>query len=254
MPILTYHMVEPRFDLAITRVSPRRFAQQIGLAKELGFTFHTLHEYLQNPTPKSIALTFDDGYASVCEHAFPILRAQAIPATVFVIAGYVGQFDDWDVNFGRIRFPHMDWRQLQELASCGWEIETHGLYHNDLRKIGNRACLGELQLSKQLLEERLRCKVRYISFPFGNVDLPLIENCRLVGYEGGVVMSDRWREGLPKEYTIERVGIHLLDTKATFLHKILAKYEKIYKFMQRTIDVCSDGTVLVKHGMQVTKK
>jgi peptidoglycan/xylan/chitin deacetylase (PgdA/CDA1 family) len=254
MPILAYHMVEPRFDLAITRVPPRRFARQITWAKNLGFNFRTLHEYVQSPSTKSIALTFDDGFASVYQYAFPILREHGITATVFIIAGYVGQYDDWDVNFGRIRFPHLNWRQIEELVAAGWQIESHGMYHNDLRKIGNKACRRELELSKHLLEQRLHMPVSYISFPFGNVNSDVIELCRQTGYKGGVVMSDRYHYNLADEFVLVRQGINYLDTKTTFSHKILAKYEKIYKFMQRMVDVCSDGTVLVKHGMQVTKK
>lgn len=35
------------------------------------------------------AVTFDDGYRDVYEHAFPLLKARAIPAAVFVAAGFV---------------------------------------------------------------------------------------------------------------------------------------------------------------------
>ena len=40
--------------------------------------------------PKSIAVTFDDGYESVYYIAFPILQKYSIPATVFLVTGYVG--------------------------------------------------------------------------------------------------------------------------------------------------------------------
>jgi peptidoglycan/xylan/chitin deacetylase (PgdA/CDA1 family) len=36
------------------------------------------------------AVTFDDGYRDVHEHAFPILKRKGIPAAVFVVAGTVG--------------------------------------------------------------------------------------------------------------------------------------------------------------------
>lgn len=253
MPILAYHMVEPGFDLAITRVHPSRFSRQIDLALQHGFSFVTLAEYVQNPSPEKIALTFDDGYASIYRYAFPILKSRNIQATVFVIVGYIGQYDAWDVNFGGIRFPHLSWLQIKALHQAGWQIESHSLYHNDLSRIERTQCLRELHLSKRMIENRLQSRVRYISFPFGNSSSPVIELCRQTGYEGGVVMS-RGSDQVNEPFCRQRLGIYYFDTQRTFLHKILAKYEKSYKFMQRTLDVCSDGTVLVKHGIRAIKR
>jgi len=253
LPILAYHMVEPDFDLAITRVSPQQFSRQIDLALHRGFSFVTLDEYIHRPSPSSIALTFDDGYASIHQYAFPILQKHNIQATVFIIAGYVGQFDAWDVNFGSIRFRHLSWPQLEALHQAGWQIESHSLYHNDLTRIDRAHCLRELVLSKRIIEKRLRIRVRYISFPFGNSNKQVVQLCQQAGYEGGVVMS-RGNDPVNQPFGRQRLGIYYFDNQRTFLHKILAKYEKSYKFMQRMLDVCSDGTVLVKHGIRAIKR
>jgi peptidoglycan/xylan/chitin deacetylase (PgdA/CDA1 family) len=42
------------------------------------------------PVDREAAVTFDDGYRDVYEHAFPILKRKGIPAGVFVVAGTVG--------------------------------------------------------------------------------------------------------------------------------------------------------------------
>jgi peptidoglycan/xylan/chitin deacetylase (PgdA/CDA1 family) len=39
---------------------------------------------------RAIAITFDDGYRSCLEHAFPLLQNRGLPATVYLIAGIVG--------------------------------------------------------------------------------------------------------------------------------------------------------------------
>ncbi|MFP6685798.1 MAG: polysaccharide deacetylase family protein [Polyangiaceae bacterium] len=51
-----------------------------------------------------VAITFDDGYADNLHHAMPILREFGLPATVFVVAGYVDSERRfwWDVLARRI--------------------------------------------------------------------------------------------------------------------------------------------------------
>jgi peptidoglycan/xylan/chitin deacetylase (PgdA/CDA1 family) len=46
--------------------------------------------------PRAVAVTFDDGYAGVHRHAFPILRELCIPATVYLATGVIGGGPMWN--------------------------------------------------------------------------------------------------------------------------------------------------------------
>src|SRR5688500_3972480 len=46
--------------------------------------------------PKSVAVTFDDGYADNLYTAKPLLEKYEIPATVFICTGYMGKEFWWD--------------------------------------------------------------------------------------------------------------------------------------------------------------
>jgi peptidoglycan/xylan/chitin deacetylase (PgdA/CDA1 family) len=251
MSILAYHMVEPRFDLAVTRVKPAQFRAQLECALSAGYSIMPLADYLQmsRPRTKALALTFDDAYASVYENAFPLLRAYGIRATVFVLADYIGKLDDWDVNFGHIRFPHMTVEQIGELAVAGWEIGSHTCQHWDLTRLSRERLEEEVGGSKQKLERLFGREVHAISYPFGNADLRVVECCKAAGYHCGVVMG-RFDKQLEVNYALPRLGVYLFDFPWLFSKKIVAKYEKMFNFIQRGIDVCSDGTVLVKQGFE----
>jgi biofilm PGA synthesis lipoprotein PgaB len=74
-----------------------------------------------------VLITFDDGYRSMYDHAWPILKAWKIPAVVAVVG--VWEDDRTTVNFdGKIipRAKLMSWKELRELADSGLvEIGSH---------------------------------------------------------------------------------------------------------------------------------
>lgn len=99
--ILAYHRVlddAPEtfaFDEALISASRETFQQQMEFARRNFevITFADLHGCAQagRPWPKrALIVTFDDGYADNYTHAFPILRALKLPATIFIATSYMG--------------------------------------------------------------------------------------------------------------------------------------------------------------------
>lgn len=242
-------MVEPRFDLAVTRVTPRQFQRQIEMALAAGLTFLPLREYLAQPPPRHhlAAITFDDAYQSIHDHAFPLLQRLGLRATLFVPSAWLGKMDDWDVNFFNIRFPHMTAGQVREIAGAGWEIGSHAATHRDLTRLSDAELRDELTLSRHFLQELTGDSVTSISYPFGNTDARVVAACQAAGYQYGCVMG-RIHAQLEATYCIPRFGVYLYDFPRLFVKKSVAKYQKMFKLLQRGTDFCSNGTVLVKQG------
>jgi peptidoglycan/xylan/chitin deacetylase (PgdA/CDA1 family) len=101
--ILMYHRVaEVDCDPFSLSVSPRHFAEQVEVLRKhahpLGL--QELCGALRDGIipPRSVALTFDDGYADNLEVAKPLLERHDIPATVFITTGFVDQARElwWD--------------------------------------------------------------------------------------------------------------------------------------------------------------
>ena len=93
------------------------------------------------PPERAVALTFDDGFASVVDHALPLLLERGFPATVFCVAGYLGGLNDW---------PTEPARPPAALATPPrWpagrrplEIGSHGIQHAPLglAEVTSRSC------------------------------------------------------------------------------------------------------------------
>ena len=99
--VIGYHRVVEDFRAAAARSIPpmltsvRTFERQLDWIGRR-FKFITLND-LATTMEKArqfnrpvVAITFDDGYADLYHHAFPILRRKGIPAAVFVVTDLVG--------------------------------------------------------------------------------------------------------------------------------------------------------------------
>lgn len=107
--VLTYHRVARRADWpavpsAVISATPETFEQQM---RWLAERYHvvSLQEVIEaQPTraalpPRSVLVTFDDGYRDFAELAWPILKRYRLPVTLFVPTGFPDQPDRsfwWD--------------------------------------------------------------------------------------------------------------------------------------------------------------
>ena len=252
MSILAYHSVDRRFDWGATRVTPRQFERQVAWAAGKGYSFVTVSEYLERkrrqPGEKIVALTFDDGFESVYRYAYPVLAKYGAKATVFIIAGYVGQWNTWDVNIGWIRFRHLTWGQIKELSQSGWEIGSHGLSHLDLTRLPVSRVLKEINAAKRLIEDRINVPAKAISYPFGNVNARVADMARGAGHDCGFVMG-RSNKKIAAPLAVPRLGVYLFDSLLSFRQKTDGRIGLFYRSLQKFLDICSDGTVIVKQGL-----
>lgn len=153
VPIVAYHSVADRHDHAIAHLSlpVAAFEQQLRFLARRGFhtvTLHEVHEFLRagRPLPpRSIALTFDDGYLDNWVHAFPLLKRYGMKATVFVVNEFVDPTGACrptleDVWAGRLPaselrrqsawWGHMSWTELRAMRASGLvDVQAHTRTH-----------------------------------------------------------------------------------------------------------------------------
>lgn len=101
--ILLYHSIsDPSRDPWGVRVSPSRFAEHMRILKErcTPMRLRDLDVALQSGDlpPRTVVVTFDDGYVDNLLTAKPAMERLGVPGTVFVASGYVGSDQEywWD--------------------------------------------------------------------------------------------------------------------------------------------------------------
>ena len=255
IPILVYHKIGDRFEWGITRQKVGQFEQQIRYLKENGYQSVKADEFFQSQVrfrkksfkvSRKVLITFDDGYESAYNFAFPVLQKYGFSACIFLISGYIGKYNEWDVNWGK-KFKHLSWNQIKEMEKYGFSFGSHTVNHPDLTKLGKRNVEYELKGSLQELEDNLGKKVDFVSFPFGKYN-PLVEElAQKVGYLKAFTICSSSKNDNSDSFVLERKGMYLFDSPLTLSTKINGgPFFWIEDLKGRIINTFANGTTLVK--------
>lgn len=253
VPILTFHKVDKRFEWGVTRVTPSRFKKILSFLKTEGYVSVSISDLFNSGVDlpeKPIILNFDDSYESIYTNAFSYMQSFDATSTIFIITGYAGKFNLWDVNLGWIRFKHLSWSQIRELCDYGFECGSHTVNHPDLTRINEKDMYRELAYSKKKIEDTIGKQVKYISFPFGRYNQKVIDVCKEVGYERGCGFQSNQNhkpENWENSFVLKRKAYYLFDGEFSLKAKLGRKPFDLFEDLKlRIINSCSYGTFLIK--------
>jgi peptidoglycan/xylan/chitin deacetylase (PgdA/CDA1 family) len=231
--VLCYHAVSPRWTAALS-VWPGTLDAQIGYLVERGWRPTTFSDAVASTSPgKVLAITFDDGFASVKALAWPILRNHGAVATVFAPTAFMDEhtdlewagIDHWKNSVDSDELRAMDWDDLGELAQDGWEIGSHTCTHPRLTRLSDDALAHELSASRSICAERLGQPCRSIAYPYGDMNPRVVAAAAAAGYETGARLSRDLRPSGPLSYP--RVGLYHLDDWSRFRVKMAGAVRRL---------------------------
>jgi peptidoglycan/xylan/chitin deacetylase (PgdA/CDA1 family) len=191
---LTLHAVLPPERLLGEAADPfyclsaDQFQQLCEYLQREGITAITSAEILeglagrQHLPGRAVVLTFDDGHASDCEVVLPLLGRFGLRACFFITTGFVG------------RPGYLSWAQVAELAAAGMEIGSHGVSHRPLTRLASEELQGELQVSKERLEQVVGRPVFSLAVPGGFWSPAVVTAAARTGYRA-VWLSEIGRLG-----------------------------------------------------------
>ncbi len=214
-PVFMYHdlVKDPESIPAAHRpyvLTPEGFAAQMEALARIGRRGMSLSESLDlaSQEPNRVVLTFDDGHASNCTDALPILRRHGFTATFFITAGWIG------------KSPYMSWDQIRTLAAAGMEIGSHSLSHRPPVTWTPADLDHELRESRRILEEGLGLPVLTGSSPTGFHHRGMPAAARAAGYRALCVSRiGLWRSrddpfAIPRVPVKQNTGLPLFERLA----------------------------------------
>jgi len=174
IPILTFHAVDDR--PSVISLSPRVFRRGMGRLHDSGYRTLTLLEAVdclrQRKTfpVRSFVITFDDGYQTVFDKAFPLLQRYGMSATVFLTVGE-RRMPNLSHRLPSLQGRSMlSWEEIAEMKRCGIDFGSHTLTHPDLTRLSLERVAIEIQDSKAIIEDALSTPINCFAYPYGRHD------------------------------------------------------------------------------------
>jgi peptidoglycan/xylan/chitin deacetylase (PgdA/CDA1 family) len=202
------------------------------------------------------AITFDDGYAGVFEHAWPLLRQLGLPATVFIVADAPERqegfwWDDPDVL--RVYSAEREHRWLTDLqgdqtrivgavapgrlpsqaprwcrpatweaiaaaatSATGLQIGVHSATHRSLPTLTEVDLIREIVASRNVIQRRTGVTPTLFTYPYGHWNTRVRRAVLAAGYRGAFTLAADKHSLERDPWTIPRLNIPAYIDDAAF--------------------------------------
>lgn len=191
LPVLLYHHIAEETDANEMIVTPATFEEHMRIVKENGFSSVTVQDVVQyieqgRDLPQNpILITFDDGYMSNYDYAYPILKKYGLKGTIFAVGSTFGG-DTYPGTDEKI-FPHFGEKEMHEMEQSGVvEVYSHTYDMHQSEKYQTGTVYGDVLQKKgesdaeyaarvkndtAMWEKALGKKCTALAFPHGVSDL-----------------------------------------------------------------------------------
>lgn len=210
VPVMMYHHVSP-VDGMIT-VSSANFEHQLKWLRNHGYRSLTCDEFAGHleghpVPPRSVLITFDDGYLDNWVYAGPLMKRYGFHGVIFLVTSWIGDGpprpqlgqnalpetpshrDCEDrIEQGRADEVMLRWSEIEALRADGvFEFHSHTHTHTrwDLgpeKAAKNERMAEELALSRATLQERLGGVSQHFCWPQGYFDPDYVRIAQEAGF------------------------------------------------------------------------
>lgn len=230
VPVLMYHRVGKRVNARARRfaITADLFSAHMQALSASGYRAVSIGAFIdwldgtaQLPNG-SFLLTFDDGYRGVYEHALPVLENLGWPFTVFLVSDFVGRQDAW-TKAGAANaevHPLLNPDEIHDMQGRGCDFHSHTCSHPRLPSLDDEQLSDELNRSRTSLDALLGREVRYLAYPYGQVDERVMRAAQDAGYRAAFSTRSGFNGLDVNRFLIRRIDVSGTDKPSMLMRKI----------------------------------
>jgi peptidoglycan/xylan/chitin deacetylase (PgdA/CDA1 family) len=180
----------------------------------------------------TVVLSADDGYHSIYENVYPLLRRYRMTMTLALITGYIAKGTPSYQTSDRF----LNEREIREMIdSCRIEIASHSVTHVRLTQVGDAEAWWEITESKRQLESLFKTEVITFVYPYGYMDGRIRNMVRRAGYrlarKVGPGTPNLWAE----PYQIPEVELRM-ETRLASIVSHIRRHRTTVLLLHRIVD------------------
>jgi peptidoglycan/xylan/chitin deacetylase (PgdA/CDA1 family) len=232
--VLYYHRIDDEWHRSC--VTPAAFRAQMTHLREHGYRVVPLAELraalaVGEPiAPRTVAITFDDGYADNHTHALPVLAGLGMPATVFVTVGAMD--GELAVLRGHGPVAALSWAQLREMLAAGITVGSHTLTHPHLTRLDTPTLAHELTAARATIAAETGVETELFCYPHGDLDGRVRAAVRDAGYRLACATRPGAVTAASDPLALPRTFVARDDSIADFARKLAGAYDYLHHSVQ----------------------
>jgi peptidoglycan/xylan/chitin deacetylase (PgdA/CDA1 family) len=171
VPVLLYHDISDQYIDEYT-VNAAQFATQMEWLYSNGYQAISLSALRRQSIPgRTVVITFDDGYASFMDFAFPLLSNYGFKATINIIGEYSGSY----LSFSGNR-PMLSWDEYRYLVASGiadlgcHTYKLHIFHHRGAEGVSKETLREDLYLFQKTMVREIGKPSEILAWPYGFYD------------------------------------------------------------------------------------
>jgi peptidoglycan/xylan/chitin deacetylase (PgdA/CDA1 family) len=242
--VLCYHRVLPQPANSQSpryAVTPQQFREQMSLLVAEGFSSLSLDDLrgaAPEVPPRSVIVTFDDGFADIYLSAWPIARELGITPNLFLCTGLLDgarleAFDPQTLadRTSQRHFPHLwralTWDEVREMGRAQVGLGFHSHSHRNYGKLRVPEIAADAERGLSRFANEVGSRPSAFAFPYGHHGSYSPEAISVLRKQGLEIFftTEMGRTSLSSNRPISRFVIHPEDDIQSFRRKLFGGYD-----------------------------
>ena len=228
--VLLYHSVTGSkigSDLEENTIDAKLFEEQMDFLSSEKFNVISCNEAVKLLSakkkffPKTVAISFDDGYRDNYTNAIPILKRYNFPATLFINTDFLLKDESGTA--------YLSVQEIGKLKKIGLiDFGCHGKTHMMLSALDEESLEHEIAGAKNILQDVIGSDIRLFAYPYGHsgsYNKKIMEKVQTAGFSGAFTTIFGFNGYSRNLYSLYRNRVSWLDEIPEFKKHLNGSYD-----------------------------